>query len=63
MSRRATVTETELKRALKVATSCGLIISELEMTTDKVRIKFGTIDEPELQDETVGPLAWPEQED
>lgn len=63
MTRRATVTETELKRALKVATSCGLIISELEMTTDKVRIKFGTIDEPELQAETVGPLAWPEQDD
>lgn len=63
MTRRATVTETELKRALKVATSCGLIISELEMTTDKVRIKFGTIDEPELQAETTGPLSWPEQDD
>lgn len=63
MTRRATVTETELKRALKVATSCGLIISELEMTTDKVRIKFGPIDEPELQAETTGPLAWPEQDD
>ena len=63
MSKRVTVTETELKRALKAAIDRGLTVSEIIMTADCVRLKIGSVDEPELQEETSGPLAWPEQDD
>ncbi|PXX30896.1 hypothetical protein C7967_106156 [Thalassospira sp. 11-3] len=59
MSRRATVTETELKRALKAATERGLSVSEIIMTADCVRLKIGSVDENEKPVEDKAPLAWP----
>lgn len=59
MTRRARVTETDLKRALKAAKERGLTVSEIIMTADCVRLKIGSVDENEKPVEDKAPLSWP----
>jgi hypothetical protein len=61
MTRRATVTETELKRALKAATERGLTVSEIIVTAEGVRLKLGSVDEKQKPVEDKAPLAWPKR--
>jgi hypothetical protein len=61
MTRRATVTETELKRALKAATERGLTVSEIIVTAEGVRLKLGSVDEKQMPVEDKAPLAWPKR--
>ncbi|PKR55076.1 hypothetical protein [Thalassospira marina] len=59
MTKRAGITQSEMKRAIKAATECGLEISEVIMTADSVRLIFGEIDEPPKPDNTAAPKEWP----
>lgn len=59
MTKRARVTQSEMRRAIKAATECGLTVSECIVTADSVRLRFGEIDEPGTQDDTITPKEWP----
>ncbi len=59
MTKRATVTETEIKRVLKAASEYGLTVSEVIMTADCIRLKLGSVDESGKPVETKAPLSWP----
>jgi len=60
MSKRASVTEADMKRAIRAASECGLTVSEVIMTADSVRLKIGKVDETPRPTDTNGPLDWPE---
>jgi len=60
MSKRVSVTEADMKRAIRAASECGLTVSEVIMTADSVRLKIGKVDEQHQPVDTAGPLAWPE---
>ncbi|WP_282608430.1 hypothetical protein [Pelagibius sp. Alg239-R121] len=43
MPRRATVTEADMRRAIKAATDCGLTVRECIMRPTEVRLIFGEV--------------------
>ena len=59
MAKRATVTEAEMRRAIKAATECGLAIQECIMTPQEVRLVFNRFDKPEESDDIPKPKEWP----
>lgn len=60
MSKRANVTEADMKRAIRAASECGLTVSEVIMTAGSVRLKIGKVDETRRPTDTNCPLDWPE---
>lgn len=58
MSRLATVTEADMKRAIKAATDCGLTVYECVMTPVEVRLIFTKVDEKPKSDNNPKPTEW-----
>lgn len=58
MSRQATVTEADMKRAIKAATACGLTVQECVMTPAEIRLIFIKVDEEIDSDDNPKPKEW-----
>ena len=51
MSKRAIVTEADIRRAIKAASECGLRVSECVMTPAEIRLVFDAVEnDPETSD-------------
>ncbi len=59
MGKRATVTEADLRRAIKAAKECGLTVRECIMSPAEVRLVFGGVDEESKKGEHPVPKEWP----
>jgi hypothetical protein len=60
MVKKATVTEADMRRAIKAARGSGLVITECIMSPQEVRLIFDTVDAPQTMDNNGKPEAWPE---
>lgn len=59
MVKRATVTEADMRRAIKAATECGLQVQECVMKPSEIRLVFSRVEETRKTDETPQPKEWP----
>ncbi len=58
MVKRATVTEVDMRRAIKAATECGLTIQECVMNPTEIRLIFVNVDEEPNPDKNPRPKEW-----
>jgi hypothetical protein len=58
VSKRATVTEADMRRAIKAATESGLEVRECVMNPTEIRLLFGPIDENKKSDDNPAPKPW-----
>jgi hypothetical protein len=59
VARRATVTEADMRRAIKTATDCGLQVQECIMKPAEIRLVFGDVEEKPKEDYAPRPKKWP----
>ena len=59
MAKRATVTEADMRRAIKAATECGLQVHECVMKPTEVRLVFTNVEEKPNPHDTPQPKEWP----
>lgn len=59
MARRATVTEADMRRAIKAANEAGLTIRECVMEPKRVRLIFEEVEAEVLPVDTRRPKPWP----
>jgi len=59
MARRATVTEADMRRAIKAATECGLQVQECVMKPSEIRLVFVNVEENPKPDNNPKPKEWP----
>ena len=59
MPKRATVTEADMRRAIKAATECGLRVRECVMTPNEVRLVFIHLEEKPTAGNNPEPTPWP----
>ena len=59
MARRATVTEADMRRAIKVATECGLSVRECVMNPTEVRFVFSDVEQKLEPANNLRPKEWP----
>lgn len=59
VARRATVTEADMRRAIKVATECGLNVRECVMNPTEVRLVFSNAEEKLEPANNLKPKEWP----
>lgn len=58
MSKRAAVTEAEIKRAMSAAARCGLQVAECIMTPTEVRLVFSKVDDSDEDVDRKSPKSW-----
>lgn len=63
MSKKAAVTEADMRRAFSAATRSGLTVHECIMTADNVRLVFSKVDEQQLVKQDVLDTRVPEEWD
>ena len=59
MAKRATVTEADMRRAIKAATECGLQVQECVMKPSEIRLVFSNVEEKAKTDDNPKPKEWP----
>lgn len=59
MSKRAIVTEADMRRAIKAANECGLRVSECIMTPAEIRLVFDAVENDSETSDTPKPKEWP----
>ncbi|OKH88077.1 hypothetical protein [Thalassospira sp. TSL5-1] len=60
MSKKATVTQAAVRRAIQAAKECGLQVSEVVVSGDSVSVRFGEIEEIRIQD-APALKEWPKE--
>lgn len=58
MTRKATVTEAEVKRVIQAATKCGLNVCEIIVTAEGVRLIYDNVDRTVANDNVKKPKKW-----
>jgi hypothetical protein len=61
MAKRATVTEADMRRAIKAATECGLQVDECVMKPSEIRLVFSNNTGQELSQDDPKLKKWPGQ--
>jgi hypothetical protein len=59
MAKRATVTEADMRRAIKAATECGLQVQECVMKPTEIRLVFSNVEEKPRSNDNPKPKEWP----
>lgn len=59
MTKRATVTEADMRRAIKAATDCGLRVQECVMKPTEIRLVFINVEENPKKGDSPKPKEWP----
>ena len=58
MSKRATVTEADMRRAIRAATESGLEVRECIMNQTEIRFLFGPVEENKKSGDNPAPKPW-----
>lgn len=59
MAKRATVTEADMRRAIKAAAECGLQVQECVMKPSEIRLVFSNVEENPKLDDNPKLKEWP----